>query len=53
MKKVPVKDLKEGMMFSEPVYIEGNSLLVPAGVPVRKKDLNRLKSWGIEAVETM
>ena len=52
MKKILVKDLKEGLTFSEPVYIEGNNLLVPAGVAVRKKDLNRLKAWGIEAVET-
>ena len=52
MKKILVKDLKEGSVFSAPVYIEGNSLLVPAGVAVRKKDIARLNSWGIEAVET-
>ena len=52
MKKVLVKNLKEGDVFSEPVYIEGNSLLVPAGVAVRKKDIDRLNSWGIEEVET-
>jgi HD-GYP domain-containing protein (c-di-GMP phosphodiesterase class II) len=39
-------------MFSQPVYIEGNSLLVPAGVAVRKKDIERLQSWGIVTVET-
>jgi len=52
MKKILVKDLKEGIVFSEPVYIEGNNLLVPAGVAVRKKDINRLHAWGIESVET-
>ena len=52
MKKILVKDLREGDVFSAPVYIEGNSLLVPAGVAVRKKDIARLKSWGVEAVET-
>jgi len=52
MKKVFVRDLKEGMVFSAPVYIEGNNLLVPAGVAVRKKDIARLNSWGIDAVET-
>jgi len=52
MKKILVSDIKEGAIFSEPVYIEGNNLLVPAGVAVRKKDLGRLKSWGIETVET-
>jgi len=52
MKKLLVKDLKEGAVFSEPVYIEGNNLLVPAGVELRKKDIERLNSWGIESVET-
>jgi len=52
MKKILVKDLKEGTVFSEPVYIEGNNLLVPAGVELRKKDITRLRSWGIDAVET-
>ena len=47
-----VKNLAEGTVFSEPVFIEGNNLLVPAGVPIRKKDIARLNSWGIESVET-
>jgi HD-GYP domain-containing protein (c-di-GMP phosphodiesterase class II) len=52
MKKIPVKTLQPGLTFSEPVYIEGNNLLVPAGVAIRKKDLERLDTWGIETVET-
>jgi HD-GYP domain-containing protein (c-di-GMP phosphodiesterase class II) len=40
------------MKFTEPVYIEGNNLLVPASVEVRKKDIERLRSWGIDAVQT-
>ena len=52
MKKILVKDLKEGCVFSEPVYIEGNNLLVPAGVALRKKDISRVISWGFESVET-
>ncbi|MDR2258707.1 MAG: HD-GYP domain-containing protein [Treponema sp.] len=52
MKKISVKTLQPGLTFSEPVYIEGNNLLVPAGVAIRKKDLERLGSWGIETVET-
>jgi HD-GYP domain-containing protein (c-di-GMP phosphodiesterase class II) len=52
MKKVAVSMLKTGMTFSEPVYIEGNNLLVPAGVAIRKKDIERLNSWGIEMVQT-
>ncbi|GHU08508.1 metal-dependent phosphohydrolase [Spirochaetia bacterium] len=52
MKKIPVSELQAGQIFSQAVYIEGNNLLVPAGVEIRKKDLTRLVSWGIESVET-
>ena len=52
MKKISVKELKTGAVFSAPVYIEGNNLLVPAGVAVRKKDLARLNTWGVDMVET-
>jgi HD-GYP domain-containing protein (c-di-GMP phosphodiesterase class II) len=52
MKKIPVNALKPEQIFSEPVYIEGNNLLVPAGVPIREKDIDRLVSWGIDTVRT-
>ena len=52
MKKVSIKDLREGIVFSQPVYIEGNSLLVPAGIAIRQKDIDHLDSWGIAFVET-
>lgn len=53
MKKVPVNALKAGQKFTEPVYIEGNSLLVPAGIAVRKKDIDQLLSWGVTDVMTL
>jgi HD-GYP domain-containing protein (c-di-GMP phosphodiesterase class II) len=52
MKKIPVNTLKPDQIFSEPVYIEGNNLLVPAGVAIRKKDIERLVSWGIDTVQS-
>jgi HD-GYP domain-containing protein (c-di-GMP phosphodiesterase class II) len=52
MKKITVQSLRAGLAFSQPVYIEGNNLLVPAGIAIRKKDIERLNSWGIENVET-
>jgi HD-GYP domain-containing protein (c-di-GMP phosphodiesterase class II) len=52
MKKIPVSALRAGQIFTEPVYIEGNSLLVPAGIAVRMKDIERLKGWGVETVST-
>jgi HD-GYP domain-containing protein (c-di-GMP phosphodiesterase class II) len=52
MKKIPIKSLRAGLSFTEPVYIEGNSVLVPAGIPIKKKDLVRLNTWGIDTVFT-
>jgi HD-GYP domain-containing protein (c-di-GMP phosphodiesterase class II) len=52
MKQIPISSLKPGLIFSKPVYIEGNNLLVPAGVAIRKKDIERLTAWGIETVQT-
>ncbi|MDR2768279.1 MAG: HD-GYP domain-containing protein [Treponema sp.] len=52
MKTFEVKRLYPGMVFSEPVYIEGNSLLVPAGIAIRKKDIERLINWGFTTVMT-
>jgi HD-GYP domain-containing protein (c-di-GMP phosphodiesterase class II) len=52
MKRVLVKDLKEGYVFSAPVFIEGKNLFVPAGIPVRKKDIARLNFLAIESVQT-
>jgi hypothetical protein len=52
MKKIDVKTLTPGMIFSSPVYIEGNNLLVPAGIAIRKKDIEHLISWGYSTVST-
>ncbi|MDR1098963.1 MAG: HD-GYP domain-containing protein [Treponema sp.] len=52
MKKIPITTLRPGLTFSAPVYIEGNNLLVPAGVAIRKKDIERLQSWGVDMVQT-
>ncbi|MDR1278313.1 MAG: HD-GYP domain-containing protein [Treponema sp.] len=52
MKKIPITNLRPGLTFSAPVYIEGNNLLVPAGVAIRKKDIERLQSWGVDMVQT-
>jgi HD-GYP domain-containing protein (c-di-GMP phosphodiesterase class II) len=52
MNKIAVSALKPGDIFTEPVFIEGESVLVPAGIPVRQKDIDQLKTWGIDTVET-
>ncbi len=52
MKAIKVRDLKAGMKFDQPVYIEGNNVLVPAEVTVKQKDIDRLLRWDIEEVYT-
>ncbi|MDR2482425.1 MAG: HD-GYP domain-containing protein [Treponema sp.] len=52
MKKLQLDSLRPGLSFTEAVYIEDENVLVPAGIAVRKKDLERLKAWGVESVET-
>jgi len=52
VKKISVDSLKEGMIFSQPVFIEGENILVPAGAAIRKRDLESLQLWGIGYVET-
>ncbi|WP_020612775.1 HD-GYP domain-containing protein [Sediminispirochaeta bajacaliforniensis] len=50
MKKYKVSELQDGMQFSAPVYIDEESLLVPEGVVIREKDIERLKRWEVEVV---
>ncbi|MDR0448669.1 MAG: DUF3391 domain-containing protein, partial [Treponema sp.] len=52
MKKIDVKTLDPGMIFSEPVYIEGDNFLVPAGMEIRNRDLENLAKMGITVVYT-
>lgn len=50
--KIPVSVLRPGFIFSKPVRIDADNLLVPAGVEIREKDIEQLHIWGIEEVET-
>ncbi|NCN05979.1 MAG: HD-GYP domain-containing protein [Spirochaetales bacterium] len=50
MKTYLLSELKQGMMFTEPVYIDEDTILVPAEVKITEKDLERLKRWKIESV---
>ena len=52
LKKIPVNELKPGMIFDKSVYIDENNILVPPMVPIKEEDINRLVRWGIEEVET-
>ncbi|MDR1908763.1 MAG: HD-GYP domain-containing protein, partial [Spirochaetaceae bacterium] len=50
--KIEVGSLRPGVSFTKPVYIEDDNLLVPAGIAVRKRDIEHLTRWGIYTVET-
>ncbi len=52
MKKIPISNLKPGMKFTRPVYVDEVNLLVPEKVEIREKDLERLSKWNIDAVLT-
>jgi HD-GYP domain-containing protein (c-di-GMP phosphodiesterase class II) len=52
MKTIKVSALRPGMKFDQPVYIEGENILVPAGVAIKDSDIERLSRWDIEEVYT-
>ncbi len=52
MKAIKVFMLRSGMRFDQPVYIEGENILVPAEIPIKEKDIERLTRWQIEEVYT-
>jgi len=52
MKMLSTGDLRPGQVFSEPVYTEGECLLVTENVPLRQRDIDVLITWGIDYVRT-
>lgn len=50
MKSIQVSELEAGQRFSQPVYIDDESLFVPEGVAVKERDIDRLKKWEITEV---
>jgi len=52
MKTIKVRNLHPGTKFDQPVFIEGDNVLVPAGVAIKDKDIERLSRWDIEEVFT-
>ncbi|MCF7914175.1 MAG: HD-GYP domain-containing protein [Spirochaetaceae bacterium] len=52
MRSIKVDELKPGMKFSKPVYMDGENLLVPEGIEVKQKDIDRLRRWEVTEVQT-
>jgi HD-GYP domain-containing protein (c-di-GMP phosphodiesterase class II) len=52
MKSIRTSDLHDGMKFDKPVYMDGDNVFVPPGIPIRQKDIDRLVRWEIPEVRT-
>lgn len=52
MRSIKVDDLKPGMKFSKPVFMDGENLLVPEGIEIKQKDIDRLLRWEVGEVQT-
>jgi HD-GYP domain-containing protein (c-di-GMP phosphodiesterase class II) len=51
-KKLRTKDLKDGMRFTDTVFIDKRNILVGPNAPIKQKDIERLLKWGINELET-
>ncbi len=52
MKKIQVEELKPGMRFDKPVYIDSNNMFIGANVTIKENDIKKLMKWGINEIET-
>ncbi len=52
MKTIRTADLRDGMKFDKPVYVDGENVFVPPNIPIRQKDIDRLLRWEITEVNT-
>ncbi len=52
MKTIKTSELRDGMRFDKPVYVDGENILVAAGVPIRQRDLDFLARFEIAEVAT-
>ncbi|HEQ71103.1 MAG TPA: HD domain-containing protein, partial [Spirochaetia bacterium] len=52
MREVRIETLLPGMRFDAPVYIDDRNILVPPGIPIKAKDIERLKRWEVMNVMT-
>ena len=53
LRRIKVEDLKEGMMFSEPLFFDdGKNRVLGKGYPVSARELSVLKQWKVPFVMT-
>lgn len=52
VRTISLSEIKAGMKFDAPVYFEGENLFVEAGLPIRDRDIIKLKNLGIKVLST-
>jgi HD-GYP domain-containing protein (c-di-GMP phosphodiesterase class II) len=52
MKKIQVEELKPGMRFDKPVYIDSNNIFIGANITIKEDDIKKLMRWGVSDLET-
>ncbi len=52
MRAIKVADLRPGLRFDKPVYVDSENLLVPENVEIKQRDIDRLKKWDVQCVHT-
>ena len=51
-RKLSVEELRSGMIFNKPIYIDNENILVDSNEPVKEADIKKLATWGVSEVET-
>jgi HD-GYP domain-containing protein (c-di-GMP phosphodiesterase class II) len=52
MRKIQVEELKPGMRFDKPVYIDSNNIFIGAHITIKEDDIKKLMRWGVSDLET-
>lgn len=52
MRKVPVEELKPGMIYDQPIYVDQSNILVAANTAISENDIKKLMTWGVSEIET-
>ena len=52
MRKVSVEELKPGMIYDQPIYVDSSNILVGANTAITENDIKKLMTWGVSEIET-
>ena len=52
IKKILASELKLGMQFDQPLFIDAYNMLLESRQAIEQKDLDSLQQWGIQELKT-